>query len=130
MDNKVELDNEAEVDNKDEVDNEDEVGDDVEVGDDAEVRDDVEVDDGEDSEPELDWTTVISSETTKPHDNDFHHDNGEDSNQVQTPPGSEDDEEYERFSSYKVGKGMKFQLGVIFNNKKLVRDSIKEYSMV
>lgn len=69
-------------------------------------------------------------ETTKPHDNDFHHDNGEDSDQLQTPFRSEYDEEYERFPSYKVGEGTKFQLGMIFSNKELVRDAIKEYAMV
>lgn len=116
VDNEVEIevDNEVEI----EVDNEVEVGDDVEV-----------VNDG-DREPELDWTTIIPTKITKPHESEFHHDNGEDSDQLQTPPGSEDDEEYERFPSYKVGEGTKFQLGMIFNNKDLVRDAIKEYDMV
>ncbi|KAI5395136.1 hypothetical protein KIW84_061653 [Lathyrus oleraceus] len=129
---KVELDNDVEV--EVELDNDVEVGDDAEVGGDAEVGDDVEVGDDaevcEDSEHVLDWTTVMPTETTKPHDNDFHHDNGEDSDQLHTPPGSEDDEEYERFPSYKVGEEIKFQLGMIFNNKDFVRDAIKEYDML
>lgn len=90
-DNEVEVHNEVEMDNEVEVDNEDD------------VDNKAEVDVGEDNAHELDLTTVIPIEITKPHENDFYHDNGEDSDQLQTPPESECDEEYERFPTYRVG---------------------------
>ncbi|KAI5400787.1 hypothetical protein KIW84_065592 [Lathyrus oleraceus] len=52
-----------------------------------------------------------------------------DSDQLHTPPESEDDEEYEMFITYKVDEGTKFQFDMVFNNKELVRDAIKEYAM-
>lgn len=53
----------------------------------------------------------------------------DDSNVLHTPPTSDDDEEHERFPAYKSGKVFKFQLGIIFNNKEMVRDALKEYAM-
>lgn len=33
------------------------------------------------------------------------------------------------FITYKVDEGTKFQFDMVFNNKELVRDAIKEYAM-
>ncbi|CAK8567518.1 unnamed protein product [Lathyrus sativus] len=147
----VDVDMDAEVGGGVDVDNDAKVGDgvdvhnDAEVGDGVDVHSDAKVGDGHDgnepkfdsekeleSEPELDRATVIPTKPIKPHvnDNDFHHDNDEDSDQLQTPPESENDEEYERFPTYKVGVGTKFQLGMKFNNNDLVREAIKEYAMM
>lgn len=45
------------------------------------------------------------------------------------PPNSKDDQEYENFSTYKNGERVKFQFSMIFNNKDLIRDVIKENAM-
>ncbi|CAK8575909.1 unnamed protein product [Lathyrus sativus] len=90
-------------------------------------RDD-EVKDVEDSDHKLDWATALPKDTTRPYMNDFDH--GEDSDQLQTPHESEDDEEYERFPTYKVGEGIKFELDMRFNTKDMVKDVTKEYAML
>lgn len=52
-----------------------------------------------------------------------------DSDKLYTPPASEDEQEYEHFPNFKNGETIKFQLGMVFNNKDLIWDAIKEYAM-
>lgn len=45
------------------------------------------------------------------------------------PPRSEDNEDVVKFITYKNGEGSEFQLGMMFTNKEMIRDAIKEYGM-
>lgn len=60
---------------------------------------------------------------------EFEQNHGEDSDQLHKPVESEDEQEYETFPSYKSGEAIKFQLGMFFNSKELIRDVINEYAM-
>lgn len=51
-----------------------------------------------------------------------------DSGQLYTPPKSGDDEEHEKFPAYKSGEDFKFQLGMVFNNKELMSETLKDYA--
>ncbi|XP_058776681.1 uncharacterized protein LOC131651009 [Vicia villosa] len=76
---------------------------------------------------DFDWTTVLPSENL--FDKVNNSDVDDDSDVLLTPPASEDDEEHEKFPAYKSGEVFKFQLGMMFNNKDMVRDALKEYAM-
>ncbi|XP_058784528.1 uncharacterized protein LOC131659338 [Vicia villosa] len=76
---------------------------------------------------DLDWTTVIPLENLGAKVNNS--DVDDDSDVLLTPPDSDDDEEHEKFPAYKSGEIFKFQLGMMFNNKEMVRDALKEYAM-
>ncbi|XP_058784836.1 uncharacterized protein LOC131659698 [Vicia villosa] len=63
---------------------------------------------GESDVSEMNWTKVLPQETL----------------------GSDDeDEEGLKFPTYKSGEGMKFQLGMMFTNKEVIRDAVKDYGM-
>lgn len=34
-----------------------------------------------------------------------------------------------KYPTYKSGQGMKFQLGMMFTNKEMIRDDVKDYAM-
>ncbi|XP_058733914.1 uncharacterized protein LOC131605589 [Vicia villosa] len=76
---------------------------------------------------DFDWTTVLPSEIL--FDKVNNSDADDDSDVLLTPPASEDDEEHQKFPAYKSGEVFKFQLGMMFNNKDMVRDALKEYAM-
>ncbi|XP_058775811.1 uncharacterized protein LOC131650090 [Vicia villosa] len=76
---------------------------------------------------DCDWTTVLPSEKLFDKVNNSIVD--DDSDVLLTPPVSEDDEEHEKFPTYKSGEVFKFQPGMIFNNKDMVRCALKEYAM-
>ncbi|KAI5439769.1 hypothetical protein KIW84_025228 [Lathyrus oleraceus] len=84
---------------------------------------------------DLDWAIVLHAESEtneaqcEKYQAEFKHNHGEDSDQLHTPAESEDEQECETFPSYKSGEAIKFQLGMIFNNKELIRDAIKEYAI-
>lgn len=73
----------------------------------------------------IDWTTVPDKLVGKVNNSDMDDDSGV----LRTPPASDDDEEHERFPTYKSGEVFKFQLGMMFSNKEMVRDALKEYAM-
>lgn len=77
---------------------------------------------------DLDWTRVLPSDNL---DDKVNNSNVEDdSNMLHTPLVSgDDDEEHEKFPAYKHGEVFKFQLGMMFNNKDMVKDALKEYAM-
>ncbi|KAI5420022.1 hypothetical protein KIW84_043989 [Lathyrus oleraceus] len=81
-----------------------------------------------------DWTTVLptNKETIDPpfekSSVEFEQGHNEDFDQLHIPHDSEDEQEYENFPSYESGERIKFQLGMVFNNKYLIRDAIKEYA--
>ncbi|XP_020230608.1 uncharacterized protein LOC109811316 isoform X2 [Cajanus cajan] len=58
----------------------------------------------------------------------------EDSDFLQTPSGSDDDkEERPKFPKFKMpidNSNVRFEVGLIFNTKKVVKEAIKEYAMV
>lgn len=76
------------------------------------------------------------SEVSRNNDNDdkdhaanLGHEVCDDSNHLYTPHGSDDEEEYEKFTTYKSGERVKFQLGIIFIRNDVIRDTIKDYKM-
>ncbi|XP_058744165.1 uncharacterized protein LOC131616720 [Vicia villosa] len=89
----------------------------------------------EDSEEcdEMDWTSVLPPETlgetcsgvNLPHEAL----DEEDEEHLYTPPGSDNEEDAEKFPTYKSGEGCDFKLGMMFTNKEKIRDAIKEYGM-
>ncbi|CAK8544172.1 unnamed protein product [Lathyrus sativus] len=53
-----------------------------------------------------------------------------DSDQLHTSPDNGDDEKkIEKFPSFRSGEGLQFQLDILFNNKELVREAVKDYLM-
>ncbi|KAI5393729.1 hypothetical protein KIW84_060734 [Lathyrus oleraceus] len=75
---------------------------------------------------DMDWTTFIPYD--KLVDKVNNSDVDDDFDALHTPPAS-DDEEHERFPAYKSGDMYKFQLGMMFNNKEMLKDALKEYAM-
>lgn len=59
----------------------------------------------------------------------FEQDNGDDFDQLHTPLDNGCDQEYEKFPTYKNGEGINFQLGTVFKNKEMVRDTLKYYAI-
>ncbi|XP_058773528.1 uncharacterized protein LOC131647680 isoform X2 [Vicia villosa] len=57
------------------------------------------------------------------------YDDEEDEDHLYTPPGSDDEEDVEKFPTYKSGEGCVFKIGMMFTNKETIRDAIKEYGM-
>jgi hypothetical protein len=96
----------------------------------------------EDSQ-QMDWTTILPTETFQEVNQnnvnssnvdptnaaDFENDLNEDSDELNTPPGSDDEEAVEKFPNYKPSEGISFQTTLKFNNKKLIREAVKEYAM-
>lgn len=98
----------------------------------------IEVDCAEGDGAEADGKSVddagyVASDGEDEHDSFLDNANGveaefdEDSDELNTPQGSDDKEVIERFPHYK--EGIKFQKGMMFNNKNVIRDAIKEYAM-
>lgn len=54
------------------------------------------------------------------------YDESGDSGHLYTPLGSDDDDEGMKYPTYKFGKGMNFQLGMMFTNKEVIRDVVKD----
>lgn len=85
----------------------------------------------------MDWTKVLPQETlsevssfqNKKDQDEMVHGDGEGSYHLYTPPGSDDEDEGMRYPTYKSGQGMKFQLGMMFTNKEMIRDVVKDYAM-
>ncbi|KAI5428369.1 hypothetical protein KIW84_033381 [Lathyrus oleraceus] len=76
---------------------------------------------------DLDWTTVLPCENLV--DGARHFDEDADSDVLHTPPDSGSDEEHVKFLAYKSGEEFKFQLGMIFSNKHMMMDALKDYAM-
>ncbi|XP_058747460.1 uncharacterized protein LOC131620408 [Vicia villosa] len=76
---------------------------------------------------DLDWTSVMQCD--EDHDKARKSDEDDDSDVLHTPNGSGDDEELEKFPSYKRGESSKFELGMVFSNKEMVKDAVKDYGM-
>ncbi|XP_050918716.1 uncharacterized protein LOC127136166 [Lathyrus oleraceus] len=57
------------------------------------------------------------------------HGDSEDSDHLYTPPGSDDEDEGMKYPTYKSSQGMKFQLRMLFTNKEMIRDVVKDYVM-
>lgn len=57
---------------------------------------------------------------------DMQHEECEDSDNLYTPSASNDGEEVFKFSTYKSGQRIVFHLRIMFRNKEMVRDAIKE----
>lgn len=76
---------------------------------------------------DMDWNTVLPSDNLVYNVNNS--DVDDDSDMLHTPSASDDDEEHERFPAFKSGEVFKFQLGMMFNNKEIVGDALKEYAM-
>lgn len=57
------------------------------------------------------------------------HEKSEDSDHLYTPHGSDDNDEGMKYPTYKSCEGMKFQLGMMFINKEVTRDVVKDYGM-
>lgn len=109
--------------------------------------DDTSVDDS-DYDEDWEWTTVFPLEIvnevrSKAHAScinleptlaaDFDDKDG-DADQLETPPGSEDEEEarrkFPRFRMPEDGSNVRFEVGLIFNTKKLVKEAVKDYAML
>jgi hypothetical protein len=82
----------------------------------------------------MDWTNVLPTETFEEvNQNNMNFDNAtafendlnEDSDELNTPPESDDEEEMKKFPNYKLGEGINFQLTLKFNNKELIREAVK-----
>ncbi|XP_058783131.1 uncharacterized protein LOC131657786 [Vicia villosa] len=83
--------------------------------------------DSDEESLDLDWTIVLPIDTSAmPTENVV----DEDSDQLYTPPGSEYEEEYEHFPNFQSSEIKKFKLGLVFNNKDVIKDDIKEDAMV
>ncbi|KAI5392955.1 hypothetical protein KIW84_060201 [Lathyrus oleraceus] len=88
-------------------------------------------------ESEMDWTKVLPQETlseasscqNKKDQDEMVHGDGEGSYHLYTPPGSDDEDEGMKYPTYKSDQGMKFQLGMMFTNKEMIRDVVKDYAM-
>lgn len=76
---------------------------------------------------DMDWTTVLPSDKLVDKLKFFDVDDKFDV--LHTPLGNDDEEEHARFPAYKSGEVFKFQLGMMFNNKEMVKDDLKEYLM-
>ncbi|XP_058725212.1 uncharacterized protein LOC131596548 [Vicia villosa] len=76
---------------------------------------------------DLDWTSVMQFDEN--HDKARKSDEDDDSDVLHTPNDSGNDEEHEKFPSYKRGETSKFELGMVFSNKEMVKDAVKDYGM-
>ncbi|XP_058742388.1 uncharacterized protein LOC131614867 [Vicia villosa] len=76
---------------------------------------------------DLDWTSVMQCD--EDHDKAKKSDEDDDSDVLHTPDGSGNDEEHEKFPSYKSGESSKFELCMVFSNKEMVKDVVKDYGM-
>ncbi|XP_058733206.1 uncharacterized protein LOC131604807 [Vicia villosa] len=78
---------------------------------------------------DVDWTTVLPNDQTKNSSghNVISDNESFDSDELQTPPESDVEDETERFPIFKNSK--MFELGMMFKDKLQVRDAIKEYAM-
>lgn len=99
-----------------------------------EYSDDDEVDGASEDSDEMNWTKVLPLETLgeasgSKGPTDMQLEECEDSDNLYTPPGSEYDEDVIKFPTYKSGEGNGFQLGMMFRNKEMIRDAIKEYGV-
>ncbi|XP_058783100.1 uncharacterized protein LOC131657753 [Vicia villosa] len=74
---------------------------------------------------DLDWTTAMQYDEDV--DRARHSDEDDDSDVLYTPNESGSDEEHEKFPSYKSGESLKFELGMVFSNKQMERDALKQY---
>ncbi|KAI5433592.1 hypothetical protein KIW84_020759 [Lathyrus oleraceus] len=91
----------------------------------------------ESEESGIDWTKVLPQETlnevssfqNKKDQVEMVHDESEDSDHLHTPPGSDHEDERMKYPTYKSGQGVKFQLGVMFTNKEMMWDVVKDYGM-
>lgn len=52
-----------------------------------------------------------------------------DSDKLHQPLESRDDEEHAKFSAYKNGEAFKFQSNMVFNNKEIVKEALKDYAI-
>ncbi|KAI5439488.1 hypothetical protein KIW84_025038 [Lathyrus oleraceus] len=71
----------------------------------------------------------VSSCQNKKYPTEMVHDESEDSNHLYTTLGSDDEDMGMKYPTYKSGQGMKFQLWIMFTNKEMIRDVIKDYGM-
>ncbi|XP_058725642.1 uncharacterized protein LOC131596928 [Vicia villosa] len=80
---------------------------------------------------DLDWTTVMHCVMHCDEDRDKarHSDEDGDSDVLHTPNESGNDEEHEKFPSYKSDESLKFELGMVFSKKEMERDAVKDYGM-
>ena len=82
---------------------------------------------------EMDWTSVLPPETLGEEPSvvnlQSQSEDEEDEEHLYTPPGTDDEEDQERFPTYKSGQGLQFKIGLMFSNKETIRDAIKEYGM-
>ncbi|XP_058755282.1 uncharacterized protein LOC131628458 [Vicia villosa] len=91
-------------------------------------NDDVDfVGDSDDDSIEVDWTTVLPTDTSEV---PTKHVADEDSDQLYTPPNIEDEQEYEHFPNFQSSGTLNFKLDLVFNNKDVIKDAVKEYAMV
>lgn len=74
-------------------------------------------------------TNDDATQTTPTHFGDFDDEGNGDFDQLNTPSKSDDEEGIEKFPLFKPGDGVRFQIGLRFNNKKMTREAIKEYAM-
>ncbi|XP_058775583.1 uncharacterized protein LOC131649849 [Vicia villosa] len=133
--NVVEGDPNVEVDNMDEGKNVVEgstnvEGENMQEGDNNVEADSDDVDfvgDSDDDSIELDWTIILPTDTSEV---PTEHVVDEDSDQLYTPPASEDEQEYEHFQNFQSSETLNFKLGLAFNKKDVIKDAIKEYAMV
>ncbi|XP_058722170.1 uncharacterized protein LOC131593622 [Vicia villosa] len=79
---------------------------------------------------DVDWTTVLPNDQTQNSSghNVISDNESFDSDELQTPPESDVEDETERFPIFKSSK--KFELGMMFKDKLQVRDAIKELSIL
>ncbi|KAI5415683.1 hypothetical protein KIW84_040918 [Lathyrus oleraceus] len=57
------------------------------------------------------------------------HDESEDSDHLYTPLRSDDENDRMRYPTCKSGQGMEFQIGMMFTNKEMIRDVVKDHAM-
>ncbi|KAI5421025.1 hypothetical protein KIW84_044749 [Lathyrus oleraceus] len=100
----------------------------------SEYNEDSEVNGASENSKDMNWTRVLPHETLgeasgikRP--TDMQHEECEDSDHLYTYFGSDDDEDVVKFPTYKSGEESGFHLGMMFINKEMVRDVIKEYGM-
>ncbi|KAI5438083.1 hypothetical protein KIW84_023993 [Lathyrus oleraceus] len=83
---------------------------------------------------ELDWTIILPCSEKASHSdvfdkNECDDDDVYDSDKLHQPLESRDDEGNAKFSTYKSDEDFKFQSDMVFNNKEIVNEALKDYAM-
>ncbi|XP_058741093.1 uncharacterized protein LOC131613441 [Vicia villosa] len=81
-------------------------------------------DEGQDVE--LDWTTIIQGDEDNA--KDIYSEEDYDSDVLHTPNESDNDDEIEKFPSFKSDSS-KFELGMVFSNKEKIHEALAEYAL-